>query len=127
MQSEERKNFFMQTLKAVIISYIMVLVLVLIFALIVNKAFLGERVIKIVNQILKMLAIFIGCIFGLKGDKGYIKGGVVGLIFAIITYITFALIGSPIKFSAKLIFDLLILTAWGLVSGSLAVNLRKKE
>ena len=64
--------------KSVCVSVIFTLAAVLIFALFIKLFSIGSSVITPVNQIIKMLAIFIGCILCLKPGKTALKGARIG-------------------------------------------------
>ncbi len=112
-------------LKGAFLSLIVALVGVLIFSLVVKLASLNSNVIKPVNQFIKVLAIFLGCFFSLKGKMGFLKGCLCGLLGTAITFLVFALIGGNFSFGFSFIIDLLLGGAVGLLSGVIAVNLRK--
>lgn len=72
---EERAQFWKMTGRGVSLAIIVCLAAVLIFALVIQFTGLPESVIMPVNQFIKVLAIFIGCFFSLRGSKGWLKGG----------------------------------------------------
>jgi len=90
---EERAQFWKMTGRGVSLAIIVCLAAVLIFALVIQFTGLPESVIMPVNQFIKVLAIFIGCFFSLRGSKGWLKGGLVGLIAGGLTFLLFALLG----------------------------------
>lgn len=101
------------------------LVAVIIFAFILNMTALSDGVIKSVNQFIKILSVFTGCFFCLKGRLGYLKGGITGLLVFLITYLIFALFVGSQVFSGGFVVDLVFGTIIGVVSGIIAVNLKK--
>lgn len=118
-------NFFSSILKGVATSVIITLVGILSFAFIIKIAYLNSTVIKAVNQFIKILSIFLGCFVFVRENKGILKGGLVGGFTAIIVHLIFALMGGDISFGGLFIIDLLFQIIIGIISGVIAVNLRK--
>lgn len=123
--SYKEKSFTVSFIKGVFTAVISALVGVLVFALIIKMANLSSGVVKPVNQFIKVISIFLGCFFAVSGKRGYIKGGLIGIISIIIIYLLFALISGANVFSGGFIIDLLFSLAVGVLSGILAVNLKK--
>lgn len=123
--SYKEKGFTVSFIKGVFTAVISALVGVLIFALIIKMANLSSGVVKPVNQFIKVISIFLGCFFAVSGKRGYIKGGLIGIISIIIIYLLFALISGANVFSSGFIIDLLFSLAVGVLSGILAVNFKK--
>lgn len=121
------KTFFGEILRAVVISVISVLTGILIFSFVVKTALLSGEIIKTVNQFIKTISIFLGCFFAIKKDKGLIKGIIVGVVFTIVVYTLFAIMGSGFSLGGAFFIDLAFCIAIGLISGVIAVNFRKKD
>lgn len=118
-------NFFKMTVKGVCLGVIFTLLCVLIFALVIKLASLPVSVIKPVNQFIKVMGVFVGCFFSLKGKKGFLKGAICGLLIFLITYLVFALISGTQIFNGKFFIDLIFAVVSGVISGSVAVNIKK--
>ena len=121
---EERAQFWKMTGRGVSLAIIVCLAAVLIFALVIQFTGLPESVIMPVNQFIKVLAIFIGCFFSLRGSKGWLKGGLVGLIAGGLTFLLFALLGG-FPSGRRILWDLLFCVGVGILSGIISVNLKK--
>lgn len=115
----------LSVLKGVLTVVMISLIGVLIFGFIVKAFYLPTAVIKGVNQFLKVIAIFIGCFFFLRENKGLIKGILTGVISTIIIYLIFALIGGKAYFSLPFLIDVVFSLIVGAISGIVAVNVRK--
>ena len=90
MQSENSfASHLVQIAKAVLLSILFCLAAVLIFSLILKFANLSDSVVKPVNQCIKAFAILFGCFFGIRGEKGWLKGLVAGLLTVMLTYLVF--------------------------------------
>lgn len=121
------KPFFFSVVKAIFLTVIISLIGVLIFAFVVKFADVSDIAIKIVNQFIKVVAVFCGCYFSLSGNKGLIKGVVAGLISCALLYLIFSLLSGTELLNLKTLIDLLFVSAVGGISGVIAVNLRAKE
>ena len=122
---ENIKEFFSGIIKAVFSAVIITLVGVLIFAGIVKFALLSQTVIKAVNQFIKILAIFLGCSFCIRGKNGLIRGTMMGFLTTIITYLLFSLFFGKIMLGNNFLLDLIFTSVIGGVSGIISVNIKK--
>ena len=104
--------------KAVAVAAVITLALVLVFALLIKLFSIGSSVILPVNQIIKVLAIFLGCFFCLKPGKTAIKGVVCGICTVIVTYFLFAAIAGEISFGWSNLLDLVFGALAGGISGA---------
>lgn len=123
--SYKEKNSFICLIKGVFAACICTLLGVLIFSFIIKLAALSSAVIKPVNQFIKVISIFLGCFLFVRGKKGFVKGGAVGLLFTIAIYCLFALISGTSVFKNGFLLDLLFCLAIGILSGILTVNIKK--
>jgi putative membrane protein (TIGR04086 family) len=114
----------LQIVKAVTLSTLFSLVAVFLFALLLKFVDLSDTAIKCVDQCLKVCAVFFGCFFALRGEKGWLKGLVSGLLIIMITYLLFALIGG-FSSSWLILAELALGGIVGFLSGIIAVNLKK--
>ena len=118
-------SFIVSVIKGVGISIIATLIGVLLFALVVKHTVINGKVIKAVNQFIKVLSVFLGCFFALRGKLGFIKGAIVGCVSTVIVYLIFSLIGSGISFGTAFSMDILFTSIVGLITGVIAVNVKK--
>lgn len=112
-------------LKGAFLMLIIALVGVLAFSVVVKIADLGASVIKPVNQFIKILAVFFGCFFSVKGNMGFLKGALCGVLGTVIIFLAFALIGGEISFGISFWIDVLLGAVAGAISGMVTVNVRK--
>lgn len=116
------KIFLISLLKAVVIGVLFSLLAVLIFAFIISVCSLDNSVIKPVNYLIKCIAVFLGCFFSIKGEKGLLKGVVFGTAISVVCYVIFSLISSSFSFSIMLLWEVLLGLCIGAVTGIIAVN-----
>ncbi|MBQ9081551.1 MAG: TIGR04086 family membrane protein [Clostridia bacterium] len=119
------KSVLIEVGKAVGVAVAFCLVAVLVFAFIIKVAALPSSVITPVNQVIKAAAIFLGCAVGLSNSKGWLKGGIAGVLSVIFAYIIFSLVGGGFSWSVTLLLELLFGLLAGVISGVVAVNMHK--
>lgn len=121
------KGNITDVLKAVLISVLISLALVLLFAVIIKFAALPSSVIMPVNIAIKIVSVLVGTLIGFKNaENGLLKGVFTGLIYMLFTFFIFAALSGfkDIKFSW---IDLVTLPVAGAISGVIAVNIRHKK
>lgn len=120
------ESFVGQIVKGLITGLMISLGGVLIFALVLELATLSDAVIKPVNQFIKLLAIFGGCAFSVKGEKGFIKGAIIGLLITVFSFLIFGLVAGSFGSFPIAILDIVCGTVMGLLSGAISVNLPRR-
>ena len=117
-------KFFVSFLKGIIVSLIISLVGILVFAVVLKFVDLSPMVIKIVNQVIKFLSILFGVKVFLKKDKskGILKGAIIGLSYTIFSYLVFSLLVANFSFGLNLIFDVIFSIIAGAICGVIFVN-----
>ena len=100
------------------------LVLILIFALLLRFVNIDTGFIMPINQVIKMVSIFIGCLVGFKSNKynGFLKGLAVGVVYTVLAYLIFSLLSFSFNFNIAFIFDILCAMLIGGISGIIVVN-----
>lgn len=120
-----RKNIF-QIVKAAAAAVIISLLFVLVFTLVIQLFSLSAGVIKPVNQVFKILSIAAGGLIFIRGEKGWIKGIIYGLIAVLLTYLLYGLIAHSLSISWKFALEILLGCAAGAITGIIAVNIRRR-
>ena len=119
------KQSIFNILKGVLFSLIISVILVLILAVIAKYTDINDKTITAVNQVIKVVALFVGILLGLKGQKGgLIVGAIVGLLFTLLSFAIFSLISGELNFGKITVYDFFIGLGVGAVSGILTVNLK---
>lgn len=123
MSSQNDENRFLLTIiKSVIFAIFTTLVCVLIFAILVKLASLGVVIIKSINQFIKIISVFMGCLFNIRGKLGYLQGGISGLAYSIFIYLIFSLMGGGAINFSQMMLDSAFMAIIGGISGIIAVN-----
>ena len=118
-------NIILQLIKAVVISLIFSLTSILLFAVILSAFSLPNAVIKPVNYLIKSLSVVLGCFFSVKGEKGAIKGFIIGAVIILICYLVFSLTSCNFSLDISLIWDVLLGGVIGAVTGIVLVNKKR--
>ena len=112
--------------KSVCIAAIVTLAAVLVFALLVKLFSIGSGAITAVNQVIKAVAIFVGCMVCVKPGRGLLKGLVSGVAVIILTYFLFAILAGEIAFGWTNVLDIVFGALVGAVSGFVAGFVKNK-
>ncbi|MBR2646515.1 MAG: TIGR04086 family membrane protein [Clostridia bacterium] len=118
-------NGVIEGIKAVALALALSLIGAVIFAGILRAATLGNAVIYPVNQIIKVLSIVAGVTVFVRGEKGWLKGGAAALGFTALSYLAFSALGGDFSLSWLIFAELLWTAGAGVLSGMIAVNLRR--
>lgn len=122
---EKKRGMFAQSVRGGFVAVFCMLIFVLLFAIVVKVATLNSTAVKVVNQFIKIIAIFTACVFCVKEERGLVKGALIGLVSGVFIHIIFAFIGAGTGFGASLILDVIFTSIVGAISGILVVNVRK--
>lgn len=129
MQEKVRTSlgkYALETLKALAVALIITLVLVLVGAFIVKIFNISTAYIRIINQIIKGVAIFVTALLCLRlPNAGYLRGLIFGLLYISLSYVVFSLFNGYFTGGITLLNDIVLGGVAGLASGIIAVNLRK--
>lgn len=86
---------------------------------------LSEKVVYPVTQTVKIACAFLGALTTIRGEKGWLKGGAVGLLFSMLSYLAFSAIGGDFSLTWLILFELLVSTFAGVVGGIIGVNVSR--
>ena len=101
------------------------LVSVVVFAFVLRSAALPQGVIYPVNCGIKVLSVAVGAAACIRGEKGWCKGCVVGLLFTAFSYLAFSAIGGDFSLSWLLFAEVALGAVAGMLGGIIGVNLQK--
>lgn len=122
MQNERYGNTFFTLLKGAGIALAISFFCIVILAGLLRAAVVPDKVIYPVNQVIKALAVALGAMT-IRGEKGWLKGGALGLIFTSLSYLAFSAIGGDFSVSWLILAELLVAVAAGALGGALGVNM----
>ena len=126
MQNENSYgNVFFAIIKGVLLSVALSFAFAVVFAAVLRVTALSDTVIYPVNQTLKALSVAIGALAVVRGEKGWLKGGAIGLLTTALSYLAFSAIGGDFSLSWLIFVELLIAFSVGALGGIVAVNFRE--
>ncbi len=97
----------------------------IIFANVLRFTPVPNKVIYPVNQTVKVIAIALGTLVFVRGEKGFLKGIAIAFAFTALSYLVFSAIGGDFSLSWILFIELFIALLTGVVCGALAVNIKR--
>ena len=118
-------NGLFAVLKAVLAALGISFLASVVFAVIIETGCVGGAWIYAVTQTIKALALAMGALMFVRGEKGWLKGSGVGLLFTALSYLAFSSLGGDFSLSWLIFVELAIAVVVGGVSGIIAVNLKK--
>lgn len=103
------------------------LICILIFAFIIKFTTIPETVITPINQVIKILSIFVGCSVASKKIKsnGWFWGLLLGAAYTLLAFLVFSILDGEFRFSLNLLNDFVFGSILGLISGIIAFAIRK--
>lgn len=124
---QNKNNLFLSILKGAIVALSCTLILILIFALIIRFFNIYDNWIFPVNQVIKIISIFAGIItmFKSTNNKGFIKGLLFGIVYFLISFITFSILQTKISFDLGNFYDMLLTIFMSGLIGIIVVNIKK--
>jgi len=123
-----KKQGFLSIISGTIVSIAITLVLILIFALIIRFFNIADGVIFPVNQVIKIVSLFVGAIVTLKKHRknGFLKGILIGIVYFVLSYLIFGILQGSFSFNLSNLYGLLLTTLMGGLIGLIVINIVKK-
>ena len=125
MQNENNFEDVFSVIKGALFSLALSLLLAIMFAVILRAGGISDKVIYPVNQGIKGLSVALGALLFVRGEKGLLKGGVIGLVFTALSYLAFSSLGGDFSLSWLIFAELALSFFTGALSGIIAVNLKR--
>ena len=122
-----KKSNLLKIINSTVISIALTLVFILIFAFIIRFSNLDEKWIFPINQVIKVISLFIGMLIAFKKykNKGLINGIIVGFLYYILSFIIFSFLQGSLVLSIKNLYDLLLTMVMSGIIGVISVNIGK--
>lgn len=127
--SSSRIHILLSILKGLLIAIAFTLVGMLLIALLTVFARIPDNLLTALNQILKLCAILLGtCIaVGRGGSRGFITGAVVALLYMILGYVLYVMLGGGAHSASLMLGEILMGATVGALCGAVLANMRPKK
>lgn len=124
---ENAKKTYIPILKGVLMSLIITMVAILLFAGIIKLTEMQSGAIHFVNQIIKAFSILCGCFYGIKNGKSFLKGIVIGLVTMLAAHIIFSILEKQSIFSMSILYEMLFGAVCGGICGMITGMIKKSN
>ena len=115
----------LESVKAAVVGVLLSVLFAFLLALIDRFAPMGETARLVAAQTLKGLSLAVGCFLSFRMEGGWKKGLLAGVIFTLLTHLSFSAIGGDFSLSWLIFAELFIAILSGIICGAVAVNLRR--
>ena len=125
---QNKKSSLLAIFSGTIVSIAITLILILIFAVLIRFTNISDKFIFPVNQVIKIISLFIGVSVFLKKDKskGFLKGVLLGIFYFILSFVVFSFLQGGFSFTLKNLYDLILTSLMGGLIGIIMVNIGRK-
>mgnify|MGYP001031213785 CR=1 FL=1 len=124
--AKQNKSAVFEVIKTVIVAVIISLVAILLMAFLIKLFNISTTAIPIINQVIKGVSILVACLICIKTpSNGWVKGIVAGLLYIMLAFVIFSLLDGKFKFGLNILNDVAIGAISGMISGIIAVSIRK--
>lgn len=123
-----KSNLLISIIKGTLLAVSTTLILILLFALLIRFFDISDSLIFPINQVIKIISLFLGILSLLKNnnEKGFIKGILLGLVYFVLSFIVFSILQGAINFKIENLYDGIITMFMGGLIGIILVNLKRK-
>lgn len=122
---DENRSFVKSVLKGWIGAVLLTFMLMLILSLAMIKFELNDNIYSIIFPVITVVSLVIGAVLAARnnGEKGWLTGGIVGLLFFIFIFVFSSVINGSFAFDITQIYKLIGCFGVGTISGILGINL----
>lgn len=124
VQIEKNDNRMLRIVKGLMISFIITLFTILLFAIILTYSNISENIIPIAIIILTFISIFIGAIISTRNvnKNGMINGGIIGGTYMILLYFISSILNTGFSLNSYSIIMIISGIIAGLIGGIIGIN-----
>lgn len=126
--SSTRTGILLSILKGTLAAIGVTLIGMLLIALLTVFTRISDSLLTVLNQLLKVLAILVGvsAAVGRGGSRGFVTGAVVSLLYMILGYALYVILGGEHSVTLML-GEMLMGTAVGAFAGAILANMRPRK
>ena len=125
MRNENSNGGVFSIVKAVGLALGACFLATIILACILRISSLPNKAVYPILQTVKVLFVLFSAALFIRGEKGWLKGGAVGLLFTALSYLTFSAIGGDFSLSWLVLVEIVLALFAGVIGGVIGVNLRR--
>ena len=124
-----KNSNMLNLLKGTLAAVSTTLILILLFALLIRFFDISDSWIFPVNQVIKVISLFVGIISTIKLDSknGFLKGLLLAISYFLLSYIVFSILQGRLAFALTNLYDFLITVLMGGIIGIILVNIKRKN
>ena len=125
---KDKKQVIVSIFSGTLLAIASTLIMILLFALIIRFFNISDGAIFPVNQVIKVVSLFLGIMIVLKknNQKGFLKGLLLGLLYFVLSTIVFSILQGGFSFKLNNFFDMILTALIGGIIGIILVNFRKR-
>lgn len=127
--SANRVSVFLSILKGLLVAIVFTLLGMLLFAALTVFTTVPDNLLTVLNQLLKIAAIALGvrAAVGRGGTRGFVTGAALALIYMILGYAMYVLLGGGVHSITTMLGEMLLGAAIGGVCGTILANMKPKR
>ena len=125
MRNENSLGGVFSSIKAAVLALAVCFLSTVILAAILRMTAMPHKASYPITQSLKVVFVLLAAILFIRGEKGWLKGGAVGLIFTALSYLTFSAVGGDFSLSWLVFVEVGLAVFAGVLGGVIGVNLRR--
>ena len=122
---DENRSFVKSVLKGWIGAVLLTFMLMLILSLAMIKFELNDNIYSIIFTVITVVSLVIGGVLAARnnGERGWLTGGIVGLLFFVFIFVFSSVINGSFAFDITQIYKLIGCFGVGTIAGILGINL----
>lgn len=125
-RNNKSQNYSSVFLKCITISFLISIILFILFAVIITFTDISEKSIPIVNSVIMIVSIAVGSMLlsSKISEKGWMNGAFLGVVYVIILMVLSKLMHNDFIFDLYVIIRLTVGVITGIIGGMIGVNLK---
>ncbi len=124
----DKKQSILAVFSGTLVAVATTLILILLFATLIRFFNISDSWIFPVNQVIKIISIFVGTLIVLNKtkSKGFVNGLLLGLIYYILSTVVFSILQGSFTLKMSNLYDLFLTMLIGGIVGIIIVNIKKR-
>lgn len=121
----DKSSKYLVMLRSLLVCFVIAFVMILVYALLLSFSSISDASMSKVTQTIMIISIAISSAYGGKkiGERGWMFGGILGLIFALLLIPFGMAFGQVLAFDIYLLAKLMVSAVVGAIGGIIGVNL----